>query len=108
MSSLKEPKMTNSPKARFSQSHEQASECQSAMEWTSHLVDAQPMSAVCAGFATGFLVGMAAVSMMLSGKSQSRPRTRVERFSEQAEQFADQVMRAVASRLPKQLTDWRS
>jgi hypothetical protein len=78
------------------------------MEWTSGLVEAQPFPAVCAVFATGFLIGVAAVSVAFAGKSRPRPKTRVQRFSTQAEQIAEQVLDAVASRLPKQLSGWRS
>lgn len=85
-------------KNRISELEEQVCESAQAIpRWANDVIQEQPVSSVCAVFATGFAVGVGIVALMASGPSQRRMLD--------PESLAQRISNAVSQAIPKQLAD---
>ena len=89
--------MASQQSARFSRGNPQEQQkSQSQTEWMRHTVEDQPMTAMCAAFAAGFLVGAAAVTAYCAAESQANRRD----FDHFSTRFAEAI-----SRMPRQVSE---
>lgn len=87
--------------ARFS-SQPQASESEHhrMRDWAGETIEEQPLSAMCAAFAAGFVIGAGAVTAYCLAESQARTR--------RMDHFGDRIADAVSRAMPGRLSDWVS
>ena len=74
---------------------------QAAQQWTTEMVESQPLATVCTVFAAGFVVGVGAVAAL----SAASPRSQSQKRMAQMEGLSQRIADAVCNAIPHQLSD---
>jgi len=70
---------------------------QAARDWTTDMIEEQPMATLCGAFAAGFVLGVGAVAVLCSAAPRSR--SRFPQMNGLSQRIADAVSQAIPHQL---------